>query len=400
MRTRFALGIPLLLLPLAAAQEPALGAWQAWLDSPGGRLEFGLDLAKSEAGVRAVLVNGQERIAPVAVRVTDAAIVIDLGHYDATLEAELSADGRSLDGRWRKRRGVDTFAEMPFHARHGAGPTLRDAPEAADAWVGRFAVQFAQDQHPAVAILHAAGAGAIDGTFLTALGDYRFLRGQATPAGLELSCFDGAHAFLFRARRGDDGAIEGDFWSADRWHETWTATPDDAAALPDPLGIARVRPDAKVTGVLPSVQGKPLDLAEFAGRPTVLLLFGSWCPNCHDATDTLVTLHREFAGRGLQVVGLAFEVTADAERNRRVLRLYAERHRVPWPIALAGPADKAKATAAFPYLERIVAYPTIVFVDRDGAARAVFSGFTGPAAPADHARVVAQWRGILEALVR
>ena len=69
-------------------------------------------------------------------------------------------------------------------------------------------------------------------------------------------------------------------------------------------------------------------------------------------------------------------------------------------IALAGPADKAAAAAAFPYLERIVAYPTIVFVDRDGAARAVFSGFTGPAAPTDHARLVAQWRSILDALVR
>lgn len=400
MRMRFALGLPLLLAPLAVAQEPALGPWQAWLDSPGGRLAFGLDLVQGKSGVQAVLVNGQERIAPVAVRVTDAAMVIDLGHYDATLEAELSADGRSLDGRWRKRRGVDAFAELPFHARHGARPALSDAPEAADAWVGRFAVQFAQDPHPAVAILQAAGAGAIDGTFLTALGDYRFLRGQGSAAGLELSCFDGAHAFLFRARRGESGAIAGDFWSADRWHETWTGARDDAAALPDPLGIARVRPGAKLTGILPTVQGEPLDLTGCAGRPTVLLLFGSWCPNCHDASDTLVALHREFAGRGLQVVGLAFEVTDDAERNRRVLRRYAERHSVPWPIALAGPADKAKATAAFPYLERLVAYPTTVFVDRDGEARAVFSGFTGPAAPTDHARLVAQWRGLLEAIVR
>ena len=36
-------------------------------------------------------------------------------------------------------------------------------------------------------------------------------------------------------------------------------------------------------------------------------MFGSWCPNCHDAAEYLVELDRRYRSRGLSILGLAFE---------------------------------------------------------------------------------------------
>ena len=41
----------------------------------------------------------------------------------------------------------------------------------------------------------------VAGTFLTETGDHRFLAGQVRGAEMYLSTFDGAHAFLYKARQ-------------------------------------------------------------------------------------------------------------------------------------------------------------------------------------------------------
>ena len=47
-------------------------------------------------------------------------------------------------------------------------------------------------------------------------------------------------------------------------------------------------------------------------------------------------------------------------------------------------------------LERVIAYPTLLFIDAEGAVQATYTGFTGPAAPAQHEALKAH----LEALVQ
>ena len=47
--------------PPAAAAPMALGPWRATLASPGGAITLGMELVPVEGGVRAILVNGEER---------------------------------------------------------------------------------------------------------------------------------------------------------------------------------------------------------------------------------------------------------------------------------------------------------------------------------------------------
>ena len=256
------------------------GHWRAELASPGGALQFDLELRQAGDGWAAAIRNGEEVIEVPTVRLDDGELLLGFDHYDSTVRARLS-DG-VLRGTWRKRRGGERWTEMEFAARRrdvaeAAADTTEPGPRLADRW----AVQFERDRQPSVGQFEVAANGAARGTFLTTLGDYRFLAGTYRGGQLTLSCFDGAHAFLFRATH-QDGRLRGDFWSSDSWHETWTAQPDADAALPDAWQLTEWRGDAQLGGLaFPDLDGRlrRLDEPALRGRAQVLVVFGSWCPN-------------------------------------------------------------------------------------------------------------------------
>jgi thiol-disulfide isomerase/thioredoxin len=267
---------------------------------------------------------------------------------------------------------------------------------------GRWRVQFERDPHPSVGVFEADpyAPGEVRGTFLTVTGDYRYLAGTARGDELALSCFDGAHAFLFRARRGPDGGLSGDFWSGAKWHEKWTAVRDADAALPDAFGLVNVQRGVALGElVYPGVDGERRALKSDFGRATIVQLFGTWCPNCGDAGLFLRELEREYGARGLAIVGLAFEHGGDLAAQRARVAAYAERRGGTWPIFLAGPSDKAAAGKVFPVLDKVLAYPTTLFVDADGVVRAVHTGFAGPATGAAHTELAAAFRARIERLL-
>jgi thiol-disulfide isomerase/thioredoxin len=238
--------------------------------------------------------------------------------------------------------------------------------------------------------------GDTSGTFLTTTGDYRFLAGsvdrlyaadgppgtQAIGYRLRLSCFDGAHAFLFEAVSQPDGSLSGDFWSGNRSHDTWTAVRNPEAALPDGFTLTHASNAVALSDlVFPDLDGVPHRLSDpqFAGKARILEIFGSWCPNCADEADELVTLQAEYGPMGLSITGLAFELTGDRARDAEQVRRYAKRHGVTWPLLVCGVSDRDKATAALGLLDHLNAYPTTLFLDAAGNVRAVYTGYCGPA---------------------
>ena len=370
--------------------------YDAWLESPGGPLRFGLELGPKSAP-SAVLVNGSERIEVPKVEVRGDVWYLSMPHYDSSLD--LRYDNGRLIGKWTKVRGADRVTRMDFEAVPARTPR---ATSPAAAVVGRWRVSFGDSDAPAVGVFEAAPDGGVQGTFLTELGDYRFLDGAFHDGVLELSCFDGAHAFLFRAELDEDGRLSGDFWSRDSWHETWTAERDDAAGLSDPFELSAWTAAVDLGALaFPDLDGTPrtLDDAAFAGRARVIQLFGSWCPNCHDEAPYLVELDERYRARGLSILGLAFELTGDLQRDSGQVRRYVERYGVEYPILVAGTADKADASRRFPLLDRVRAYPTTIFLDAAGNARAVHTGFAGPATGAEHEHLRAEFERLIEQLL-
>ena len=406
---RFLLAVALTLWGCSSPTGPQLreGPWHAWLDSPGGRLPFGIEFVGGRTGLRAFLVNGIERIEVERVEVRGRQVVLSIEHYDSAIEAELDDAGSDLDGRWWKTAGPGKISELPFHARAGSRPRF-EADEAfaagddARTIDGRWAVQFETHDTLAVGVFEAVEEDSVSGTFLTATGDYRYLAGSYRGGRLRLSVFDGAHAFLFDARLQPDGTLSGDFWSRDTWHETWTARRDPEARVPDALEQTTwVGGRALGELVFPDLDGRPrtLDDPQFAGRARILEIFGSWCPNCNDATAYLVELDERYRSRGLSILGLAFEMTGEPARDAEQVRRYAAYHGIEFPLLLAGLSDKDEASRAFPLLDRVRAFPTTIFMDAKGRVRAVHSGYAGPATGQAHLDLRASFEELIEELL-
>ena len=408
---------------LAIAQSGQLsrmdGLWDAWLDSPGGRLRFELYLSQTThrprrrrtvpSGWRADVANASEHVPVPEVQLQEAHLHLAWPHYDSSIESTFDPATKMLDGTWSKRAGPDRWTTLPFHARH-VGSLHVALSDFDTPFGGRWRAQFSSDPNPAIALFDGdfgrrLGHDAfpdIAATFLTTLGDYRFLAGHmdANKEGFSLGCFDGAHAFLFKATLQPDASLKGDFWSGDSWHETWTAVRDENAKLPDPFGLTKWNGSASLASVsFLDVDGKPQSLIKFTGAARMVVLFGSWCPNCNDEAEFLRELDAKYRERGLSIVGLAFELTGDFARDAKQVKLYAQRHQLTFPMLIAGTSDKEAAWNSFPLLDEIRAYPTTIFLHGDGRVRAVHQGYSGPATGAEHTKLREDFERLIDELL-
>ncbi len=395
----------------ALSQSPETGTWIAGLKSAGGELAFGLEISGTSGGLAATILNASERIAVPSVVFRAPKLELNFPLYDATIDAVVSADGRTMSGHWKKRSSADRIAQLEFHAeRDESGWPARDRDRAPSTSgflpAARYALQFASEADPSVLVLEQGATGRV-ATVLTTTGDYRYLSVDCKPnsgdAGpLYFSCFDGAHAFLLRAKQQPDGTLHGHFWAGDRWHDTWTAKLDPKAALPDPFGLTKAQPNVRLSDCkFPDIEGRPRSLDEegLSGHPRLVQVFGTWCPNCNDEAPFLGELDRRYRSRGLRIVGLAFEVTGDFERDAKQVALYKQRHAVEYPLLVAGLSDKDEASKTFPLLDKVRAYPTTLFIGKDGRVRAVHQGYAGPATGSEHEKLRLEFERRIEALL-
>ena len=83
---------------------PDVATWDAWLESPGGELHFGLELseATSDGPARAWVINGSERIeVPTVAFKPGSDVLLRFDHYDSEIVARFEDDDR-LHGEWTK----------------------------------------------------------------------------------------------------------------------------------------------------------------------------------------------------------------------------------------------------------------------------------------------------------
>lgn len=395
--------------PPAGGVSDLAGAWRAVIASPGGELPFTLRIAGGTPP--AVAINGSEEV-PFSSGTRDGSrILLRIDVFDSAIVAHLAKDGTRLDGEW-SRATAGGRSRMAFSALKGdsrrfvpeAGPPAPPAAPRSVAGAWAVVLEDSDGSEPQRAEFRQEGERVV-GTFLTPTGDMRFLEGDYRNGLLRLSAFDGSHVVLYRARALADGTLTGDHWSREVYHATWKARrlePGAADGLPDPWAIATIAsPEGRLRFRFPDLEGHPVasEDARFAGRVVLVNLFGSWCPNSNDEAPLLADLLRRHRERGLEVVGLAYELTADAVRSRRALAAFAERNGVSYPLLLAGTSDKPAASRTLPDLTKVAAFPTTVFVGRDGRVRKVYAGYAGPGTFEHHARLREQFERLVEELL-
>lgn len=334
-----------------------------------------------------VIINGEERIEARDIRygldraTAKDTLRVEFPLMDSYIEAVTEAG--VIQGHWVVNYREDY--RIPFEARHGKADrftALRKAP-AADL-SGAWAVDFEPGEaggFPALAEFRQEGNQLL-GTFRTATGDFRYLEGTVQANKLYLSCFDGSHAYLFEGKILEDGTLQGLFRSGSHYLAYWEARRDPSFRLPDPDTLTRpADPAQPVRFSFRDTEGRMVDNTdpEYAGRPMILQIMGTWCPNCLDETRFLREYLAAHPGLDLAVVGIGFERYREEERAMAALRRYRERLELSWPLLLGGYSDKKEASSHVPFLSDIKAYPTMVFLDREHRIVRIHTGFDGPA---------------------
>ena len=120
----------------------------------------------------------------------------------------------------------------------------------------------------------------------------------------------------------------------------------------------------------------------FKGKVTLVQMMGTWCPNCRDETTFLVDYINKNPKLDFEVVALAFERQREKENAMRAINIYREKFQMNYPVVLAGNEDKNDAAEILPMLNTVVAFPTLIVLDKKGDIRRIHTGFSGPATSA------------------
>jgi thiol-disulfide isomerase/thioredoxin len=369
--------------------------WNAVLDLGPVSMPFTLYWDGADS---AWLPDGDQPMVLRVLRAADGAIRLEWPVFGSALV--FSRQGDALSG-WFEDPGRGEQFRLPFRASAGSPPPGEDP----SAFLGRdwyLVFRDAQGSNPAAARFYPAEGSRVEGTVLSPTGDHRYLSGRVMNDTLELTGFDGAHLFYYRASVQADGSLAGSFWSGPHYRAEWTATRDAGAYAVDGDSLTWLAGQSRgLDFCFPDLQGNLRCDSDPAweGKVLVVQIMGSWCPNCLDETRFLLERHARYAQQGLAVVSLAFERGTDASAWKTAAARMAADLQLPWPVLLAGPASKAEASRLLPDLSGVLAFPTTLVIDRSGAVRRIHTGFNGPATGEEYAIFAASFDRLLEELI-
>jgi thiol-disulfide isomerase/thioredoxin len=364
------------------------GLWRGMIFMQGQELPFNFEVVRDgQGGYDAYLRNADERLLLDEVVIKGDSIDMGLHIFDANLRARIYGD--SLAGifvkNYEKDYRLPVQAVYDEHYRFMPDDSSRTAVD----FTGKYEVTFLHpsdsdatlmDTTRAIGLFHQS-ATHVTGTFLTPTGDYRFLEGDANDSLMQLSAFDGNHLYLFRAVRQPDGTLRGEFFSGKTWRETWVGTKNENAALADAESMTYLKKGYdRIAFSFPDLSGEPvsLDDEKYRGKVVILQLLGSWCPNCMDETRFLAPWYDENKDRGVEVIGLAYERKPEFSYARARVENMVEKMNVGYDILIAGTDEKVDASKTLPMLNAVVAFPTTIYIGRDGKVKKIHTGFNGP----------------------
>jgi len=360
------------------------GTWRATLKTESGvEIPFNFELADSAGKKQLDIINGDERLRVNEISQEGDSILIQMPLFDSEIKAELT--GGSLSGKWIKHLATTDVA-MEFTASPNTNWRFFKTESKAKVdlngkWPSTFISADGKDTNVYIGQFIQKG-NRLTGTFLSTTGDYRFLEGTVNGNKFYLSCFDGCHALLFSGTVNGDKITDGKLYSGFSSMDNWTGTKDDKAELPDAYSLVGLNPGYKsIDFTFPDLKGKPVSLKDeqFKNKVAVIQFFGSWCPNCMDETAFMVPFYNRYKDKGLAVIGLGYERSTDVARGRKNIGRLQKRFNVPYPLLLTGYTNQpGEVLKSLPMLNKFMAFPTTIIIDKKGEVRKIHTGFSGP----------------------
>jgi len=117
------------------------------------------------------------------------------------------------------------------------------------------------------------------------------------------------------------------------------------------------------------LNGDTVRLQDYAGRVILLNVWATWCPPCRKEMPSLERLHEQLGKRGLSVLAVSVDESAQPEGTRAMVQRFVEQYGLRFPVLL-DPAGHVED------LYGVDALPTTFLIDRDGRIRKTVVGGT------------------------
>jgi len=385
-----------LLAAATPSQRPITGTWRSVLDLAGGPLPFELAVTPEDGRLLARICNGPKCADQATVTVNGSSVLFDIADYAATIIAERKGD--SLVGVYRNV-GRNGPRAIPFRA--SRGPWARTKAPAA--LLGSWDAWYITDQRRSPRVLSfREGPEGLEGAVLSNTGDLGMFWGGGTVDSFSVARFDGVSVYVLAGRL-DGDTLRGVFHAGLRTQTPFVAVRSSGAPhLAAPTSLTSADTLNPFRFGFPDLAGHRItqDDPRLKGKVVLVDIFGSWCVTCHEATPDLLELYREYRPRGFEILGLGYEVTGDTTSDNPQIRRFRDKFQIPWILLHAGASVVEETAASLPQLHGFTAYPTTLFLGKDGRIREVYAGFRGPATGAQHTKQIADYREMIERLLR
>jgi peroxiredoxin len=135
--------------------------------------------------------------------------------------------------------------------------------------------------------------------------------------------------------------------------------------------------DALPDLTLADLSGTVRSLGDYRGQILVVNFWATWCVPCREEMPMLVSVHREYAARGVQMIG----ASADSPGKAKAVRRFVREMQIPFPIWLGATTEHMES------LELGHELPATIVLDRVGQPVGRILGM----ARADELRAYLDW---------
>jgi thiol-disulfide isomerase/thioredoxin len=401
--------LPAVALLVAAQLGPAPraasgidGLWEATVVANGVDIPFRFEIATKGTEAQGFFFEGDQKVGSTSGRFTDGVLALDYDFLNTTMS--LTLDGDQLKGTYINKRANAKPQDVRAHRFTPVLVGADNPPALAGNWEMRRKAEEAtasRDTRTWHLMLRQSGAD-VSGAILRIDGDTGTLAGHWQDGKLVLSHFAGERPNLLEATVNPDGTLA---VRLNRTANYLAARSTEARALgipepPDPSRYTNVKdPTTPFQFSFPDVTGKIVSDTDamFRGKVVILAIGGSWCPNCHDEAPFLSELYTTYHAKGLEIAGLMFENDPDPAGYRPRVQSFIKRYNVQYPLLIPGTTQMINEK--LPQLVNFGAYPTSIFLGRDGKVRSVHAGFASPATGEEHVRLKQELRELTERLL-